>query len=222
VPDEIVLISDPAVLAMPVVESGEPLTDVRNCSGLRTDARRSDPGGAYALLRSGFADRLAQAQAALPAGLHLLIVEGYRPPALQAVYFTEYSDRLRGEHPDWSAATVASMASRYVAPPDAAPHTAGAAVDLTLCDEAGSELDMGTDVNASPEDSNGACYFADASVTGVARRNRDLLARVLTAAGLVNYPTEWWHWSYGDRYWAHATGAGQARYAAIEQPTVDL
>ena len=30
---------------------------------------------------------------------------------------------------------------------------------------------------------------------------------VLSAAGLVNYPTEWWHWSYGDRYWALATGA---------------
>jgi D-alanyl-D-alanine dipeptidase len=28
----------------------------------------------------------------------------------------------------------------------------------------------------------------------------------------VNYPTEWWHWSYGDRYWALMTGAPAARY----------
>ena len=36
----------------------------------------------------------------------------------------------------------------------------------------------------------------------------------LTAAGLVNYPTEWWHWSFGDRYWALLTGAAAACYDA--------
>jgi len=25
---------------------------------------------------------------------------------------------------------------------------------------------------------------------------------VLAGAGLVNYRTQWWHWSFGDRYWA--------------------
>ena len=30
---------------------------------------------------------------------------------------------------------------------------------------------------------------------------------MLGREGLVNYPTEWWHYSYGDRYWALATGA---------------
>jgi D-alanyl-D-alanine dipeptidase len=39
-----------------------------------------------------------------------------------------------------------------------------------------------------------------------------VLGAALTAAGLVNYPTEWWHWSFGDRYWALATGAGAALY----------
>jgi hypothetical protein len=34
-------------------------------------------------------------------------------------------------------------------------------------------------------------------------------------AGMLNYPTEWWHWSYGDRYWAHATGADTALYGPI-------
>jgi len=211
----IVLINDPAVVAVPVVESGEALVDVRAARpALRLDPRHSDPAGDYALLRSGIVGRLARAQAALPDGLHLLIIEGYRPPALQLAYFTEYSDQLRNEHPDWSEPMLTTMASRYIAPPDVAPHTAGAAVDLTLCDSRGLELDMGTQVNASPEDSQDACYFA-ASVPPAARANRDLLARVLGGVGLVNYPTEWWHWSYGDRYWAHARGAGQAHYAVL-------
>ncbi len=28
-------------------------------------------------------------------------------------------------------------------------------------------------------------------------------------------PTEWWHWSYGDRYWALVTGAPAALYGPV-------
>jgi D-alanyl-D-alanine dipeptidase len=28
----------------------------------------------------------------------------------------------------------------------------------------------------------------------------------LEIAGFVNYPSEWWHWSYGDKYWGFAKG----------------
>jgi len=38
------------------------------------------------------------------------------------------------------------------------------------------------------------------------------LGRALTAEGFVNYPTEWWRWSFGDRYWALLTGAANACY----------
>lgn len=219
-PPDVVLISDPVVASLPVVECGEPLTSLRASSALRLDPRHADSAGKYALLRTGVVARLSAAQAALPAGLHLLVVEGYRPAELQRAYFADYSDQLRAQHPDWTAETVVRMASRYIAPPEVAPHTAGAAVDLTLCDAAGVELDMGTAVNSSPEDSDGACYFAAPSVTGAARANRSLLQRVLGDAGLVNYPTEWWHWSYGDRYWAHVTGADHARYGPIGSRTV--
>lgn len=38
------------------------------------------------------------------------------------------------------------------------------------------------------------------------------MAAALTTADLMNYPTEWWHWSYGDRYWALTTEATAALY----------
>ena len=41
------------------------------------------------------------------------------------------------------------------------------------------------------------------------------LSDVLLAAGLVNAPTHWWHWSYGDQYWALVTNATHARYGAV-------
>jgi D-alanyl-D-alanine dipeptidase len=71
---------------------------------------------------------------------------------------------------------------------------------------------MGTPVNATPEQSDGACYTAAPGISPEARRHREILATALRSAGLVNYPTEWWHWSYGDRYWAMTTGAPTALY----------
>jgi D-alanyl-D-alanine dipeptidase len=32
-----------------------------------------------------------------------------------------------------------------------------------------------------------------------------LLVTAMTSVGFVNYAHEWWHYSYGDRYWAYAT-----------------
>ncbi|KUJ66819.1 dipeptidase [Streptomyces albus subsp. albus] len=213
---EIVLMSDPRVAAIPVAESGERLVDVRRRGSLLVDTRKQDPADAFAYLREGVLERLLTAQTMLPHGLRLLFVEGYRPPSLQRTYFEEYADQLRAIHHDWSAAQIHSAASRYVSPPEIAPHSAGAAVDLTLADADGHELDLGTRMNADPEESQGACYTQADNITEEARANRKLLGTVLTAAGLVNYPTEWWHWSFGDRYWALISGEAAALYGPRE------
>lgn len=208
---EIILMSDARVAAVPVEECGEPLVDVSDV--LLVDGRKhDDPRGPELHLRQGVLDRLLAAEALLPDGLRLLFVEGYRPPSLQRSYFEEYADELRAAHPDWPADRIRSAASRYVSPPEIAPHTAGAAVDLTLADADGRELDLGTPMNANPEQSDGACYTGAGNITAVARTHRTVLGTALGAAGLVNYPTEWWHWSYGDRYWALTTGAPAALY----------
>ncbi|NJP98328.1 M15 family metallopeptidase [Nonomuraea sp. FMUSA5-5] len=209
-PNEVVLISDPRVTSIPVQESGEPLADVRG--RLRVDPRMADEQGAYAHLRAGVLQRLEHAESLLPDGYHLLIVEGYRPVATQRRIFDEYRATLTGLTPEESYVA----ASRYVSPVEVAPHTAGAAVDLTLCAPDGTEYDMGTEVNDNPEQSDGACYTAAPNISDDARAHRKLLAAALEPAGLVNYPTEWWHWSYGDRYWAMATRAPEAVYGPVE------
>ncbi|GGV31621.1 D-alanyl-D-alanine dipeptidase [Streptomyces spectabilis] len=222
---EIILMSDPRVAAIPVTECGEQLVNVRTDGGLRVDDRQRDPddgfahlrpADAFAQLRAGVLERLLKAQSLLPPEVRLLFVEGYRPLALQRAYFEEYTDELRALHPDWPAERLHAAASRYVSPPEISPHSAGAAVDLTLADADGRELDLGTRMNADPEESEGACYTDALNISARARAHRELLGSVLTAAGLVNYPTEWWHWSYGDRYWALLTGADAARYGPTE------
>ncbi|MFC4529580.1 M15 family metallopeptidase [Sphaerisporangium dianthi] len=212
----IVLISDPRVTSIPVQENGEALADVRGV--LSVDGRLADPAGAYAHLREGLLRRLEDAQSQLPYGYRLLVVEGYRPPELQRRYFEEYKDELRAAFPEMSPEELHVAASRYVSPIEVAPHTAGAAVDLTLATDDGAEVDMGTPVNANPEESDGACYTGAPNISDAARQNRKILSTALEAAGLVNYPTEWWHWSYGDRYWAMTTRTPTALYGPLTLP----
>ncbi|MEV6522827.1 M15 family metallopeptidase [Longispora sp. NPDC051575] len=210
-----ILLSDPRVAAVPLRDNGEALVDLREVPDLLVDPRLADPAGAYAHLRENAVDRLLAAQRALPDGLRLLVVEGYRPLGLQKTYFDGYRDELRLSYPDWDPARLHVEASKYVSPPEVAPHSTGGTVDLTLCTAEGVELDMGTLVNDSPLASGDAC-FTGSAVSAAARGNRDVLGTVLGAAGFVNYPTEWWHWSFGDRYWALSTRAAATRYGPVE------
>jgi D-alanyl-D-alanine dipeptidase len=213
--EEPILLSDARITEIRWADDGDPLVDVRDVVGLRLDRRLADPAGAYAHLRRGVVRRLLAAQDRLPSGLELLVIEGYRPPVLQRRYFDAYAAELGVAHPDWDRSRRYVEASKFVSPPEVAPHGTGGAVDLTLCTTSGVELDLGTAVNASPEASRDACYTASRDISSSARALRRMLGDALTAAGLVNYPTEWWHWSYGERYWALVHGESVTRYAPV-------
>lgn len=199
-----ILLSDPRVRALPVVECGEPLVRLPH-----------DLSPAGAVVRAGLADRLMAADIRLPAGIRLRVVEGHRPVERQRAIIASYAATLRALHPDLDETELERLTSRFVSPVDVAPHVAGAAVDLTLVDVCGEELDLGTAIDATPEESDGRCWTAADGIGPDARAHRDLLATVLSAQGLVNYPTEWWHWSFGDRYWALVTEAQHALYGPV-------
>jgi len=200
------LLSDPRISAVPVRDVDEPFVAL-------------DPGfgPGKTLVRLELAVRLCSARAALPSGIGLRVVEGYRPAHRQQAIIERYSAQLRAARPGIGEPELHILTSRYVAPLAVAPHVAGAAVDVTLVDSCGQELDLGTPIDATPEESGGRCDFAADGISREARANRNLLARVLCREGLVNYPTEWWHYSYGDRYWAVATGAGAALYGPVSR-----
>ncbi len=198
-----ILLADPVVRAVRVLDNGDPLVPLMFAPDV--------------LVRQGLALRLVDARDALPSGVDLKVVEGHRGISDQNAIIEQYTDELRELHPSADAVELDRLSSRFVAPLAVAPHVAGAAVDLTLVDAHGDELWMGTEIDATPEQSEGACFF-HAEVDARARRNRAILADALSGAGLVNYPTEWWHWSYGDRYWALMTRAGHALYGPVEVP----
>ena len=82
-------------------------------------------------------------------------------------------------------------------------HSSGGAVDLTIVDAQGVPLDMGTDFDDfSPLARTDA--FEHPHADPICQKNRRLLYGVLTEAGFTNYPEEWWHYDYGDLFWARA------------------
>lgn len=77
-------------------------------------------------------------------------------------------------------------------------HQTGGAVDIGLCNKDGEDLDMGT----SYSEHNEKTKTKNRYLTDEERKNRELLFKAMTSVGFVNYPMEWWHYSYGDRMWA--------------------
>ena len=47
------------------------------------------------------------------------------------------------------------------------------------------------------------------------KRNRQILIKAMTKAGFSNYPKEFWHWSYGDYWWAKRENKKLAIYGVI-------
>ena len=214
--------ADPRVAGIPVLDNGEPLVDLGEAGFLIDGHLAADPAGAFRQYRAGAAERLARAEKLLPAGLRLLVVEAYRPAGLQRELFEGYREELAKLNPHHTAEQLRTAASRYVSPPELGPHTAGAAIDLTLCDAEGRELDMGTPMNANPEQSGGRCYTDAEGLEPRVVENRAILVEAMHSAGFVNYPTEWWHFSYGDRYWALLSQRPEAVYGPIEyHPSLD-
>jgi len=218
--NSIILIGDHRVKAIPVIEYGEPLIDlIKNFPDLRVDLERhhvQKKSATISFARITVAQKLMDAQKLLPNGILLLIKECHRPMSVQKGFWDNYTLWLKNKYPDWSDEKLYDECSKLNAPLDVAPHTTGGAVDLTLTDADGKWLDMGTEFNASPHETAEATYTHVDNISDLAKANRKLLIDVMTQVGFVNYPTEWWHWSYGDKYWALNTQQPHAIYGTIE------
>jgi zinc D-Ala-D-Ala dipeptidase len=160
---------------------------------------------ARCLLRREPAEALCRARDRLPSGLNFKVFDGWRPWEIQQVCARDAEERLRQEHPDWSDEQVAARV-RVMAPPSRivprlASHRYGGAVDVTIIDGDGNELDMGVRVgHVSTTESDLLHYELLESEPGsrerLARDNRRLLIRSLGPEGFAPYLAEFWHWDY--------------------------
>ena len=97
----------------------------------------------------------------------------------------------------------------YLANPERGSiHSFGMAIDVTLIDGDGDELDMGTPFDDLTELSHPALekqFLADGKLTLTQIENRQLLRDAMQHGGFVGISSEWWHFDCGDRDEVRAT-----------------
>lgn len=144
-----------------------------------------------AWLRREAADALELAAAWLAArrpGYSLLALDALRPQRVQEVLWNE----LQG--------TPLAM---YLANPERGSiHSFGMAVDVTLLDAAGREVDMGTgfdEMTPSSHPDHEVEHLAQGLLTTEHLVERGWLRAAMRHAGFQSISTEWWHFDFGDR-----------------------
>ena len=211
---------DPKVLSKPVIDSNQKLISISTVIGKLELDHSVDLGYKNEFIaREEVVQRLLNAAESLPKGVVLSLKETYRPKEFQEFIFNRRVDRLSklAENIDKSDIEIRKLTSQFIAPPEVAGHPTGGAVDVSLIDDKGNELDLGCKYDEDEEASQGRCFSFAENITDLVRKNRLLLFSCMNRAGFVNYPYEWWHWSYGDKYWAAVTEASHAIYEAIER-----
>lgn len=121
-------------------------------------------------------------------GHRLLVLDALRPHRVQIQLW----DHLEG-----------TDLRQYVADPARGSiHSFGMALDATLVDAQGRELDMGSGYDEMIELSHPkleAKHLAEGKLTPLQQRNRELLRAAMHAGGFTGIDNEWWHFEMLDR-----------------------
>ena len=133
---------------------------------------------------------------------------------IQKKIYQDTFEKTKKNNLGWSLEQLKEEVSKFIAPLDIVPpHSTGGAVDVSIIGPNGKNMSMGTKIG---QDTDLEKTRTDSDkISKVAVKNRKLLSEVMFKAGFVNYPTEWWHWSYGDRYWAAASDKKYSIYKSI-------
>jgi len=209
-------LSEKQLLSVKIEESGEKLVDVRQeCPEIlihpllgKTDTKP--------LVRKTIARMLNSANSFLPDGIVLMLRDAYRSADTQRRIYSSFIKKFKKENPLWSEARLKEETNKFAADPKGlipGGHTTGAAVDVTLAYAKNKKrLAMKTTKLNYQEQTR-----LDSMVPRHIRKNRKLLYDATIKAGFVNYPNEWWHYSYGDVFATARQGGKIAIYGAVEQ-----
>lgn len=204
---------------IPIRECGEELVNYLDfCPILIHDRPRFDYRR-ETLLRRTVAEKLCQAAHALPKALRFAIVEGWRGPHIQRRMYLRTWNFFKERHPDWTETQLKRTVNRFTAPANhpkvPPPHSTGGALDLILADESGRPMELHSPYETF--DPRAYPMFAK-GLTEEAIENRRILREALASVGITNYPSEYWHYSYGDQGWAYRGGHPHAIYGPVTPP----
>ncbi len=161
---------------------------------------------------------LQKAVRQLPQGFKIKIFDAWRPVSVQKALYNDFYKIIKSSSPSLTESELIEQTSYFVSYPSEDVlhpfvHSTGGAVDMTIVDASGIELDMGTDFDDFTPLSHTA-YFENSDCHGEIRQNRRLLYNAMTSIGFTNLPSEWWHYDFGTSFWATINHTA-AKYAGI-------
>lgn len=222
---KIIYITDPEILAVPIIECHEPLIDLKTQQELQfgPPPESEHTTTCYTKIRKTVFEKLCMAQKNLPRQWRFRLYEGFRSLLVQKILFTEEQQRVRERYPHFNEQQVFQEATRMVSPvinadgsQNSPAHNTGGAVDIEIITAEGQLVDMGMAAKdwcvVDPTYSLTHCE----TISETAKQHRNILLTIMQEQGFVNYPTEWWHFSYGDRYWAYHRNASYAIYGSAD------
>lgn len=160
------------------------------------------------LLRRTVADKLYKVADKLPEDTYIKIYSAFRSRvALEKAWKAEI-ERIEKDNPNMLRGEVLALAKFKVTPPNTnmGGHETGAAIDMALCDKNGNDLDYGTKYHESSQ------AKSTVVLTEEQKQNRKYLRKLMKSFGFIQQPSQWWHYSYGDRYWAVYRGKRHAAF----------
>jgi len=165
-------------------------------------------------IRKQVNEMLCEANKNLQVGYSIVVTEGYRSLSKQQVLWDKEIERLKTIHPEYSNSDLVFNAKISIANPTSnsgGGHQTGGAIDVKLMLN-DLEVDMGTDILEFNRKTKTDSEHIDSNQ----RNNRAILNSAMATAGFVNYPAEWWHFSYGDKMWAAYLGKRYAVYGPLK------
>lgn len=154
-------------------------------------------------LRKTIIDKLNEAQGRLPKGFHLTIRDAFRPEDVVWKLYDRYMAILKEREPGTSEKEADIKIRNIIAmPDDLVPpgHSTGGAVDIVLAGDDGKRLLFEVDEKLISRELQMVTSFNN--LPPEILQNRKILFDTLTGVGFQNYFREYWHYSYGDPYWA--------------------
>ncbi len=165
-------------------------------------------------VRQGVFDRLVRAAKALPENWQIVLKAGFRPLEVQQATLAAFVQKSRHDHPDWDNDRHLAHARTFVSDPELVcpPHVTGGAIDIDVKDkETGECIDMG----CPPNTDDTIAFLHSNLVTPEQHANRITLLDAMLSAGFAPNPHEWWHYQYGETYWAAFYGEPVTMYDVV-------
>ncbi|WP_133140484.1 M15 family metallopeptidase [Legionella genomosp. 1] len=217
-------INEKEINNIPICENNEPLIDLKEQSELAYGPPPDTPltKNDYTRLRKTVYEKLCQAQNNLPNGWKFRIYEGLRSLNVQKVLFDSFYESLKLKNSVQAEEELFKQASLLIAPvkffngdPNVPPHSTGGAVDLEVIDSTGHVVDFGMEIKDWSQVAPEICHTSSQHISDEAKKNRKILLEIMYEQEFVNYPQEWWHFSYGDKLWAYLMNKEEAIYGGI-------